>query len=479
MAGSYALPWQQMGQFLNQTVGQIPGSVQEAVGPNAMPPPVMPVVEQAIQHMTTPGDFLNATKLAQAEMISPNARAQAFARDLPINTVANAYSDMSRIMSSAYGDVGRSIAGAGASVAGGMKERRKEQVALKKQQEAEAKAEKVRTNKLKANESLYRRNLIDAETYAANAITLGGEVPANIPTPTTTAFSGGEATVDLISPDDNKLHSYRINDKGQKFDLGLSAKGTGQVGPDGQPTLKLSATEQKQRREDEELVNKLSTSSAQLKGMAGVADQAYWSSDMPLTRAKALLLASKYSPDLAKKVAGWFGDPNLVGANATMTWDQIMGLESAKMMAEQLKGSTAYQEMIYYANRVADPATPPDQKKVILNYLTTLMDYEVNFRSKRATSVGSQNLPELSPEERETFDTGKPKPPPNMLEAFTGNQGATQAPSAPGAPPSPGGGQIQAGGVPSTPTISSDQEYDALPSGTEFVGPDGQKRRKP
>lgn len=28
-------------------------------------------------------------------------------------------------------------------------------------------------------------------------------------------------------------------------------------------------------------------------------------------------------------------------------------------------------------------------------------------------------------------------------------------------------------------TISSDQEYDALPSGAEFIGPDGQKRRKP
>lgn len=30
-----------------------------------------------------------------------------------------------------------------------------------------------------------------------------------------------------------------------------------------------------------------------------------------------------------------------------------------------------------------------------------------------------------------------------------------------------------------TPTISSDEEYDVLPSGSEFIGPDGIKRRKP
>jgi hypothetical protein len=30
-----------------------------------------------------------------------------------------------------------------------------------------------------------------------------------------------------------------------------------------------------------------------------------------------------------------------------------------------------------------------------------------------------------------------------------------------------------------TPTISNDKEYNALPSGTVFIGPDGERRTKP
>jgi hypothetical protein len=39
--------------------------------------------------------------------------------------------------------------------------------------------------------------------------------------------------------------------------------------------------------------------------------------------------------------------------------------------------------------------------------------------------------------------------------------------------------QVSGGSSTQTPTISSDTEYEALPSGTEFIAPDGSKRRKP
>jgi len=52
-------------------------------------------------------------------------------------------------------------------------------------------------------------------------------------------------------------------------------------------------------------------------------------------------------------------------------------------------------------------------------------------------------------------------------------------PSPDGAAPPPTGNTTTGNGAAVPASIANDAEYDALPSGTEFIGPDGVKRRKP
>lgn len=60
-----------------------------------------------------------------------------------------------------------------------------------------------------------------------------------------------------------------------------------------------------------------------------------------------------------------------------------------------------------------------------------------------------------------------------------GKEPEVPPPIAPGAQPTLGVGAAAAAELAGAPTISSDAEFDALPSGAQFMGPDGVLRRKP
>jgi hypothetical protein len=57
-------------------------------------------------------------------------------------------------------------------------------------------------------------------------------------------------------------------------------------------------------------------------------------------------------------------------AKNTAAYLRILGPEAMQMMAQQLKGSTAYQELLHYMKLYADPTTPDDIKAAQLRRLT-------------------------------------------------------------------------------------------------------------
>ena len=99
MATYGALPYGQMMQLLQGTVGQIPGSMAEATGGNHLPPDVYKVGQMAMQAQQGEGPMAVAgpgMQIAAGALPNDRARQQVFGRKLPTELVAQGGASIAR-----------------------------------------------------------------------------------------------------------------------------------------------------------------------------------------------------------------------------------------------------------------------------------------------------------------------------------------------------------------------------------------------
>jgi hypothetical protein len=146
--------------------------------------------------------------------------------------------------------------------------------------------------------------------------------------------------------------------------------------------------------------------------------------------------------------AGWVGSRVPGGsflfdegrAKATDEYGTIMSMEAIKAMASTLKGVTTDFELRKFESILADPTQPREIRLRTIERMLQLAEHKRALEERRAQEIRSGE--------------------------YYGPTGFVP----PQAPASTGG---------SIPTIRSDADYDNLPSGAEFIDPEGKRRRKP
>ena len=116
-------------------------------------------------------------------------------------------------------------------------------------------------------------------------------------------------------------------------------------------------------------------------------------------------------------------------ADATTEWQNTMSQEAITTMADSLKGATTDFELNTFKKDLADPTTPPAIRKRIITRMLTL--------AERQKAIKERRIKEL-----------------------------------------PGGSYFKPQGSKPQGTITQ-QQYEALPSGSTFTAPDGSQRIKP
>jgi hypothetical protein len=85
-------------------------------------------------------------------------------------------------------------------------------------------------------------------------------------------------------------------------------------------------------------------------------------------------------------------------ASATMQWDKLMSAEALTAMAEQLKGSTAYQEMLEYKKIIADPTLPAKERQEAINRMRTLAVRQMQIKQQRLKELRGYDPTEQQPQ---------------------------------------------------------------------------------
>jgi hypothetical protein len=153
-------------------------------------------------------------------------------------------------------------------------------------------------------------------------------------------------------------------------------------------------------------------------------------------------------PNVAKADPTGVLDPE--GARATARFQQIMTPEALTAMSQTLKGVTTDFEFRQFVSMMADPSVAPDLKEAKLNDLLRKANSRIEFLRRQSAEVRGKTY----------FKPGEQQP------------GApASAPAAPGqsAPQAPAGQPAR---------IADKAQYDALPSGAQYVAPDGSLRTK-
>jgi hypothetical protein len=122
-------------------------------------------------------------------------------------------------------------------------------------------------------------------------------------------------------------------------------------------------------------------------------------------------------------------------AKATAELNQLLTGEAIKSMADTLSGATTDQEMKRFTTILADPASPPELKLRTIERMETLAQRQFQIKQSRIKDL----------------------------------RGGTYFKPEGGSAPSPGG----------VAKPASKADFDALPSGTPFIAPDGSQRIKP
>jgi hypothetical protein len=78
-------------------------------------------------------------------------------------------------------------------------------------------------------------------------------------------------------------------------------------------------------------------------------------------------------------------------AQATMEWDKTMSAEALTAMADQLKGSTAWQEILEYKRIIADPSQPEEVRRRVIERLRTIADRQLQIKRQRLRELGGSD----------------------------------------------------------------------------------------
>lgn len=153
-----------------------------------------------------------------------------------------------------------------------------------------------------------------------------------------------------------------------------------------------------------------------------------------------------------------------VGADGNYTTESGIGAEFTRIInLVKGGGQLTEQQRQDLRTQISQARTPIMDRQKGLNDVLKAQLEQLNV----PPAVINQMIRSIEGSSPETAPDAPPLPPPGT--------GPAAAPAAPAAPPAPV--PPAAGGAPVT--ITSDDEYDALPSGAVFVGPDGVTRRKP
>lgn len=144
-------------------------------------------------------------------------------------------------------------------------------------------------------------------------------------------------------------------------------------------------------------------------------------------------VTAKHRAYLGSNVPGGGLLVDKAGADATTEWQKIMGPEALQVMANTLKGATTDFELKKFIEMLADPTTKPEIRASIIKRLDTLAGRKEELANRRIEQLRGGTY-------------YKPRKP---------------AESGGGAKP------------------ISEAEYNALPSGSTFMAPDGSMRVKP
>lgn len=135
----------------------------------------------------------------------------------------------------------------------------------------------------------------------------------------------------------------------------------------------ISATDKKAIFEAEDAV-------PQLKGTIEALDRAAALNDKTFTG-----FGAEFFGKLGTGAAGALGQPSLASeqARATTEWSKIMGPEALQAMAGTLKGATTDFELRKFTEMLADPSTPADIRKGIIQRMKTLAERKLSLNEAR------------------------------------------------------------------------------------------------
>jgi hypothetical protein len=211
----------------------------------------------------------------------------------------------------------------------------------------------------------------------------------------------------------------------------LRAAGVDPKSPQGQKMLfpktdtPISATDKKAIFEAEDAVPALQGTLETLKRAKELVPDAYSGYTAGARGAAGALLPDLMVPD-------WVADPK--SSKATVELNQLLSGEAIKSMAETLKGATTDSEMNRFTTILADPKSPPELKLRTIERMETLARRKFELNQSRVKDLRGGTY--FKPEGGAPAGAGIAKP-------------------------------------------AGKAEFDALPSGTPFIAPDGSQRIKP
>lgn len=135
----------------------------------------------------------------------------------------------------------------------------------------------------------------------------------------------------------------------------------------------ISATDKKAIFEAEDAV-------PQLKGTLEALSRALELNDKTFTG-----FGAEFFGKLGTGAAGALGNPNLASdqAKATTEWSKIMGPQALETMAATLKGATTDFELRKFTEMLADPSTPADVRKGVIQRMQKLAERQLQIKEAR------------------------------------------------------------------------------------------------
>jgi hypothetical protein len=132
-------------------------------------------------------------------------------------------------------------------------------------------------------------------------------------------------------------------------------------------------------------------------------------------------IAADIGTKLPGGASGWLGEQGIIDtdkAQRTQDYLSILTPQAMQYMAEQLKGSTAVQEMMAFTRLYADPNTPNKTKAGMLRRLIDATEQNLATKKGRAAAIGGGDAGGV---ESEPYEAGQVYPTPMGNKRYLGN----------------------------------------------------------